>query len=325
MTVITKPISEKKSDKLDQPLVNAEVVPNKDVEAGQQGTEDVSLPNTPDPRYLVLRARARRASSLTTLCLFFMALLVMCCGIIAGVYFYKEFAQSQMHSALHRLKCNIPYEGGEDFHEPPQRFNMEGDTDVNDNWNVNMLKKLAQSIALFREEIEDANKIPSGTFQEEFEINDEDDSYEKITVPNLGSMQFSRYIHDFSANKTGIIDLTGQRCFVMPLNRENTLPPRDLLDLVKKMAGGYYEVDPKVLSESFRVVLPPVEDLKSLGRYIENECRHFPVYRLEKIVSGVTKRSVHHNAQFMQFAGKTVEFNILNFEDVENYENSAKS
>lgn len=319
MTVITKPISEKKSDKLDQPLVTAEVLPNKDVEVGQQGSEEVPLPKTLDPRFIALRVRARRAASLTALGVLIVALLAMSCGILAGVYFYKQFAQSQMHSALHRLKCNIPYEGAEDFHEPPQPFSMEADTDVNDNW---MVKKFAQSIALLNEQVENSNKLGTDTFSEEFEINDGEESYEKITVPNLGAMQFSRYIHDFNSNVTGIVDLSGHHCFVMPLNRQNILPPKDLLDLVRKMAGGYYEVDPKVLSESYRVVLPKVEDLSTLGRYIEYECRNYPVYKLEKIVSGVTKRSAHHNAQFMQFAGKNIEFNIVNYDELKNLEKS---
>lgn len=41
-------------------------------------------------------------------------------------------------------------------------------------------------------------------------------------------------------NKTGIIDVDGRRCFVMPLNRSQVLPPRDLIDLVRKMWDGLY-------------------------------------------------------------------------------------
>ena len=39
-------------------------------------------------------------------------------------------------------------------------------------------------------------------------------------------------------NKTGIIDLDGHRCFVMPLNRQRVLPPRSLFDLIRKMWDG---------------------------------------------------------------------------------------
>merc|ERR1719285_766077 len=59
-------------------------------------------------------------------------------------------------------------------------------------------------------------------FQESFEI-DAEKKYEKIDVPDFRNGRSGRFIHDFNTNYTGIIDVTGQRCFVMPLNRKNVL------------------------------------------------------------------------------------------------------
>ena len=99
-----------------------------------------------------------------------------------------------------------------------------------------------------------------------------------------------RFIHDFNTNITGIIDITGNRCFVMPLNRGNVLPPRSLFDLIHKMWDGYYKVDTQVVRETMRVVTPPLKNLKGIGSYIAKECENRPVYKLEKYVGGGESR-----------------------------------
>lgn len=35
-----------------------------------------------------------------------------------------------------------------------------------------------------------------------------------------------------------------------------------------------------------RVTLPPVHDISQMGIYIQKECASYPVYKLEKVVSG---------------------------------------
>uniref|UniRef100_A0A1B6EQE7 Integral membrane protein 2 n=1 Tax=Cuerna arida TaxID=1464854 RepID=A0A1B6EQE7_9HEMI len=294
MTVITKPISEKKIDKLDQPLVVAECLPNQDVEGGAEREGD-SLPPQ-DPRYLVLRARARRASSVTTACLLLMALLVMCCGVLGGFYMYKQFAHSQMH----RLRgwCRIPYGQGE-------QGALFGDYG-----------------RLIPEFPEVQNSKADQFMREEFDIDGDSYSYEKIFVPTFNGGRSSRFIHDFNANKTGIIDVESRRCYVMPLNRSQVLPPRDLIDLVRKMWQGYYDVDTETVKETMRVVIPPITETRSVGLYIERECAGFPIYKLEKIVSGVYKRSIEGTSPFtfIHFSGKYLQFSIMNENEVKDYE-----
>lgn len=163
-------------------------------------------------------------------------------------------------------------------------------------------------------------------FQENFEI-DADNKYEKIDVPDFRNGRNGRFIHDFNTNYTGIIDVTGQRCFVMPLNRGNVLPPSSLFDLVHKMWDGYYKVDTKVVRETMRVITPPITDTTDIGVYIATECENMPIYKLEKYVSGVVKRSANPNseAKFGQFAGKGIlEFDIVNMDDVLAYEKEQK-
>merc|ERR1712212_238844 len=154
-------------------------------------------------------------------------------------------------------------------------------------------------------------------FKEEFELDLDEESYEQIHVPDFGFGRQGRFIHDFKANMTGIIDLTSRRCFVMPLDRSHVLPPRTVFDLVKKMWMGYYNIDTDVVRETMRVVYPPVQDYDSLGLYIAKHCAAYPTYLLERVYSPeLRKRSVdsqnHEEIELVEFAGKgIVHFMIL--------------
>nr|CAD7570319.1 unnamed protein product [Timema californicum] len=308
MTIITKPITDKKSDKLEEPLVENEhlqPLPTKvDIEATAE----------PEPQYLVLRTRARRVTTATTVCLFLTALLVMTIGIIGGVYLYRQFARAQMHRF--RGWCSIPYDGTKATLYSEQR-NAQGQHHDSAWADSNMFKasygprsSLSNSGNL--DEINLDKNIPPEFFEEKFEIDLENENFEKIDVPDFRDGRRGRFIHDFNSNKTGIIDLDGQRCFVMPLNRNRVLPPRSLFDLIKKMWDGYYEVNTDVVRETMRVVTPAITDFKNVGYYITRECRDAPTYLLEKVVTGVYKRSVP-DATFAVFAGdKIFQVDIVN-------------
>ncbi|XP_066260742.1 integral membrane protein 2C isoform X2 [Euwallacea similis] len=283
MTILTKPFSEKK-DKLVVPLVHDDAL---NVEASAP-SGDVESQNI-HRRIIILPGHARRVSSSTILCLLIVALAVVSVGIIGGKILYNEYL-----SVTRRM--HEPYERSEGWVRIPMNGNMD-----NEGW----------------------KRILSGKFfQENFEI-DAANKYEKIDVPDFKNGRNGRFIHDFNTNYTGIIDVTGGRCFVMPLNRGNVLPPSSLFDLVHKMWDGYYKVDTKVVRETMRVVTPPVTDTTDIGQYIATECQAMPIYRLEKYVGGISKRSANPDSEvkFGQFAGKGIwELDIVNLDDVLDYE-----
>ncbi|XP_018336590.1 integral membrane protein 2B [Agrilus planipennis] len=310
MTIITKPLSEKKpTDKLEVPLVTNETLDapqGEDVEAGSETAESRR-------RFVILHARARRVSTTTTLLLSLTALTVVGVGIIGGTYLYRQFLRSQLHF---RGWCNIPYNSDGTGHTAMIVSPDGGDNELSDS-------------DLFRTFRHANNGPPSPDnnlneyFQESFELDLDDDVYEKIDVPDFREGRSGRFIHDFNTNLTGIVDLTGKRCFVMPLNRDMVLPPRSLFDLIQKMWDGYYKVDTQVVRETMRVVIPPMndDDKKAIGSYISKECEGVPVYKLEKYVGGVVKRSADlpNDAKFAQFSGRgIVEFDIVNFEEAMN-------
>ena len=81
------------------------------------------------------------------------------------------------------------------------------------------------------------------------------------------------------------MDIENHRCFVMPLNRTLTLKPKDLFDMLTKMRQGYYDVDTDIVRQRYRVKIPPIDDRQSVGYYISLECKNFPIFELEKMIS----------------------------------------
>ena len=49
------------------------------------------------------------------------------------------------------------------------------------------------------------------------------------------------YVHDFTVNRTAIIE--NSRCFVMVMDRNDIAPPRSLLELLMKTSKDGYEMN----------------------------------------------------------------------------------
>uniref|UniRef100_A0A2R5LDM6 Integral membrane protein 2 n=1 Tax=Ornithodoros turicata TaxID=34597 RepID=A0A2R5LDM6_9ACAR len=287
MTIITQPLTEKKLAKSPQakPLVQHEAGAERDVEGSP----------------VIVTMRARRVSTTTTLCVFITALLVLSTGIVGGVYLYRQFT----HYKLRHFKgwCGVPYVSD---YERPSR------THTPDFLRSNSAGSRPESSNMLVDSVRD------NFFQERFDLDLEFEQYEQIEVPDFTHGRRGRFIHDFAVNKTGIVDMDGQRCFVMPLNRSLVLPPHSLFDLIVKMRAGYYDVDTEIVRERMRVVTPPILDFRGVGYYIARECASLPTYRLERMTSPVFKRSLDSKdpAVFVEFAGaKITEIDIMNIDD----------
>lgn len=289
MTIITQPLTDKKLAQLQEPLVKNEVPP-----AGRDAEDARRM-------VVMMHAHARRVSSTTTLCVFVTSLLVLSTGIIGGIYLYRQLT----HYRLHHFKgwCTIPYVP-EQQSQPLQVVSSGRRSSFNHHDVLSLMK--SPPFLNF--------------FEEEFDIDIEFENYEKIDVPDFSHGRHGRFIHDFHMNKTGIIDLDGHRCFVMPLNRSLVLPPQSLFDLIMKMRAGYYDVDTEIVRDTMRVVTPPITDLRSVGNYIMQECSSKQTYRLEPVNHSVFKRSLdaQNKTTFVFFSGQKInEINIVNMQEIE--------
>lgn len=313
MTILTKPFSEKKGDKAVAPLVlNEQATP-------PTAPEDVESQQRRMPRILIFPTGTgpHRVTTATTLCLLLTAISVVGVGVVGGKIFYDQY--------LRAAPKQYEFDGSrfEGWAQIPLK-NAYGDTEVDETDDfLNKIFPTENYPDMWSDEdAEFEKKMLSGYFQENFEISD-DEKFEKIDVPDFRDGRSGRFIHDFNTNTTGIIDITGHRCFVMPLNRDNVLPPKSLFDLIHKMWEGYYKVNTDIVRKNMKVVLPPIKDTKSIGGYISSECEGLPIYKLENYVGGVVKRSAGEEKEtvFSQFAGQGLfQIDIANWDEVRAYE-----
>lgn len=217
-----------------------------------------------------------RLSAIKIALLFLASILVMLMGILGGYTMYRLY--SPLHGNLHfHGMCDIPYypKNGSavaHLHARPEIFQL---TELR-----NLFPQLTNNSALFDEDDDDF-------FHEEIEIDlAEEDQYAKIDVPDFKDGRRGRFMHDFKENQSAIIDTTANRCFIMPLDRDTTLPPKSFLDLMEKMRTGYYNIDTNRVRRNMRVVTPELTDLSLISKRIGNECYDMRVYLLEKFISG---------------------------------------
>lgn len=274
----------------------------------------------------------------------------MCMGIIGGVMIYRQYAIQRWTPMRFHGLCRIPYDTDLMDRQAiiaANDFSGE-DADQQDTWLkllVNDLNQFAERMISEAKDFEqsldsdesneskdnqlnitDVNKF----MQEELELGvSDEENYSKINVPKLVTGKSATFLHDFKAEQTGIIDKEAGRCYVMPLDRETVLPPKDFADLIMKMRSGYYNVQTDVLRKNFRVKLPAVTDLGDISPRISNECNDMNIYELEKIVSGVAKRSIAAVAApkdaFTVYSGKGFnQYSFLNAKEVDAYEKNSK-
>jgi len=307
MTILTKGASEKKPDKVDLPLVvsegNIHGIPSAPLSSGSVNDEG----NTDTESMIFYR---RRMSASTTIFLFLSAVAVMLMGILGGVTIYRLYSPSQ--NRMHfRGMCDIPYDS-QSIHQY-----------VNPDEVQDFLRSVDNIMNGLRSDLGD-NALPS-YFREEYELDlSDDESYAKINVPDFQDGRSGRFMHDFKINQSAIIDISKFRCFVMPLDRDSVLPPKDFYDLLQKMRQGYYNIDTERVRQNWHVLLPELNDTSSLSPKIAQECTGMKTYMLEKYVQGVFKRSaeqLHESGKFAEFAGKHIsEINLININEVENLE-----
>jgi len=161
-------------------------------------------------------------------------------------------------------------------------------------------------------------EAPDGRIGLEYEIDLEMETFEMTQMPQLSR---GKYLHDFKMNKTLIIDTDNDRCFIMALNREEVKPPKDFMDFITRLNNGVYQLDLDEVRHDTRVVTPALErvDWREYGVHIANNCRGRTSYLLEEVEKLLVKRSPSddNKYQFIEFGGKGfIKYNIVNINDL---------
>lgn len=266
-------------------------------------------------------------------------------GIIGGVIIYRQYSLNRWQRMRFHGLCRIPYDTDLMDSDSMISANREFlDNSDDESW-MRIVQPLFREFTQLRDDIfdegnelmkefdgdssgESLNKTETDLekyMKEEVELDiTDDESYSKIQVPQLTTGRGATFLHDFKAEQTGIIDKSAKRCYIFALDREAVMPPKSLQDLIQKMYSGYYNVDTKVLRKNMRVKVPELTDFTMVSPRIANECRDMKIYELEKLQTGVFKRSATNPATYSEYAGKGFEeIKIANLDELEEYEKAA--
>lgn len=316
MTVITKSLGEKKSDNLQEPLVENIVVEHADdgkrtdVEAG-----GYPIPPPQSTRYII-SARVRPYYSLMFILLLCLLVATSLLGIFGAEYLFDQYKYlvGQEEPGPYRAWTSLSYEDDLSDSEfetrvVPARFERIQDSDTS-----GLLSMLFRNSLMNNEDPDrPEQQLFNNKIKEQFEL-DVEKNYEKINVPaktgevDMPSRGSNRFVHDFYSNYTAIVDVDQKRCYIMPLDRSLVLPPRTLKDLILKMSDGYYAMDMEKIRRDMTVTGPMLER-DSLGEYIKQECDNYDLYKLEKAPAtavGIRKRSTENRETFTYFDGKNI-------------------
>jgi len=296
MTVLTKPLSglqikKTEQNSTDEKLIEDSVIP---VVKDSDEVDNVNY----------LYHRVTRVGRLTNCCLLVSLLALLILGIGAGVHSYKIYLLRNTYAGV----CHLPLKnflsentafGGSIKErlmskEPSYHFLLD-----------NMI-----TMGGMRPEVQDSTDIKA-TF--DFDIDVEEENYEVLEMPELF---LGRYMHDFSENKTVIIDSIRDRCYIMQLDRNRIPPPRNIFDIINKIRQGYYSLNFKEIRTNYRIMGDALTSLEGYGTLVKRACARKTTYRLEELVGNVIVKREATAApleKFGEFIGDAIiQYHIVN-------------
>lgn len=143
-------------------------------------------------RYLILSRDKIRHKTVTTLCLFLTAMLVVTVGVTTGVYLYRLYSTDM--DRFQTSWYSIPYDSASN---PMMMTSMMLPLYTN--------RQMPQSLVSDSDLFKSLRKSPdelaevSNYFKERFEIDLQNEYYEKIDVPDFRGGRRGRFIHDFNS------------------------------------------------------------------------------------------------------------------------------
>jgi hypothetical protein len=288
MTVITKPLSQQEKEKKDE----IDEKPIEEVALSGEGKTLVDVESA-----TVISPSSSKKPNSSNMCLVVTVLLATCLALtILG---YHHLRQQHQRFNLRRGTCRLPCHMKRQQQLCSRRSNRLTSGEPNDVLSGEPPKDGAALVLgdfgywhdqgsekpLVRTDIEldESREMETetlnedGTFELMYEMDLEEETFELIQMPDVSS---GLYVHDFTVNRTAIIE--DNRCFVMVMDRNEIAPPRNLLDILVNTKDGY-ELDLDEIQHDMMIVLPELtpEDLfKEYGYFIGRACHDKTAYKL---------------------------------------------
>ncbi|XP_070832564.1 integral membrane protein 2Bb isoform X2 [Chaetodon trifascialis] len=128
-----------------------------------------------------------------------------------------------------------------------------------------------------------------------------------IPVPDFDNGDPADIVHDFQRRLTAYLDLSLNKCYVIPLNTSIVMPPRDFLELLINVKAGTYLPQSYLIHEEM-VVTERLEHVEQLGYFIYNLCRGKDTFKLQRRdrILGMQKREALNCHKIRHFESKFV-------------------
>ncbi|XP_073329399.1 integral membrane protein 2B-like isoform X2 [Pagrus major] len=128
-----------------------------------------------------------------------------------------------------------------------------------------------------------------------------------VPVPEFDDGDPADIVHDFQRKLTAYLDLSLNKCYVIPLNTSIVMPPRDFLELLVNVKAGTYLPQSYLIHEEM-IVTERLEHVDQLGYFIYNLCRGKDTYKLQRRdrVLGMQKREALNCHKIRHFGSRVV-------------------
>ncbi|XP_077473175.1 integral membrane protein 2B-like [Stigmatopora argus] len=128
-----------------------------------------------------------------------------------------------------------------------------------------------------------------------------------VPVPEFEDSDPADIVHDFQRRLTAYLDLSLNKCYVMPLNTSVVMPPRDFLELLVNIKAGTYLPQSYLVHEEM-MVTERLEHVDQLGYFIHKLCRGKDTFKLQRRdrILGMQKREALDCRKIRHFESKVV-------------------
>jgi len=296
MTVLTKPFSAIQQAK------KPDDAPKDDEKLMKGGVDaEVKIEGVPEEReeteYFLVRAS--RIARMTNFCMLLSLLSLLLLGIGAGIHSYRVFVIKNSWAG----RCSVPLR---EFFSENTIIGASIKRREQNNEAYKNLMSMDKSVLPIIPDFQNS-------FEFDYDVDVEEQNYEVVELPEIF---FGRYMHDFKANLTVIIDSMRERCYIFNLDRTVIPAPRSLFDIILKMKQGVYDVNIQEIRKNYRIVGDELESLEGLGFLVPRSCSNKRTFRLEEMVGDVIeKREAVEDQmeQFGEFTGHAViQYHIVN-------------
>ncbi|XP_023790742.1 integral membrane protein 2B [Cyanistes caeruleus] len=120
------------------------------------------------------------------------------------------------------------------------------------------------------------------TIEQNIQILEEEDvEFISVPVPEFADSDPADIVHDFHRRLTAYLDLSLDKCYVIPLNTSVVMPPKNFLELLINIKAGTYLPQSYLIHEQM-IVTDRIENVDQLGFFIYRLCRGKETYKLQR-------------------------------------------